>query len=156
MWIFQTSLTVQLYKHCNSKSARPELSLLWEPSELNLTLQWFSESTTNKQWTEVSLHADIDKSLDLEKFSLAHEKLIFMSRSPLDFKNRKKSFSFSSRLSRLEKNFSVCLRPISLSPLDFQDFWDQFLFLLSIFKILYNTFSFSSWFSRFKKIFFFS
>ena len=58
-----------------------------------------------------------------------------MSRSPLDFKNRKKSFSFSSRLSRLEKNFSVCLRPISLSPLDFQDFWDQFLFLLSIFKI---------------------
>merc|ERR1712074_217627 len=43
--------------------------------------------------------------------------------------------SFSSRFSRLENNFSFFFRPISLSPLDFQDFWRKFLCLLSIFKI---------------------
>jgi len=37
--------------------------------------------------------------------------------------------SFSSRFSRIGET-------VSLSPLDFQDFLDQFLFLLSIFKIL--------------------
>ena len=56
---------------------------------------------------------------------------IFLSRS------REANFhvSFSSRFSRLENNFSFFFRPISLSPLDFQDFWRKFLCLLSIFKI---------------------
>ena len=70
---------------------------------------------------------------------------IFLSRSwEVNF-----HFSFSSRFSRIEGKFS-------LSPLDFQDlrknslsFGDQFLFLLSIFKILETNFSFSSRFSRF-------
>ena len=80
----------------------------------------------------------LDKSLDLEKFSKRNYSWFPLSswRSEISclvllsiFKILKNHFSFSSRFSRF-------LYWTSLSPLDFQDFVEQFLFLLSIFKIL--------------------
>ena len=69
-------------------------------------------------------------------FSLAREKLIFMSRSPLDFQESEDKFLFLLSIVKTWKTF-LCLfetyfsfssrfsrfwRKISLSPLDFQDF----------------------------------
>ena len=84
--------------------------------------------------------SDIDKSLGLEKFS---------KRNNSDFsRSREANFHvlFSSRFTRIGET-------VSLSPLDFQDNLDQFLFLLSIFKIFEINFSFSSRFSRFQRKF---
>ena len=53
----------------------------------------------------------------------------FSSRFSRFWKQKQKNFSFSSRFTRF-------LYWTSLSPLDFQDFVEQFLFLLSIFKNL--------------------
>ena len=95
----------------------------------------------------------LDKSLDLEKFSKRNYSWFSLSswRSEFsslvllsNFKILRKHFSFSSRFTRF-------LYWTSLSPLDFQDFVEQFLFLLSIFNILKNNFSFSSRFSRFSR-----
>ena len=80
----------------------------------------------------------LDKSLDLEKFSKRNYSWFSLSswRSEFSrlvllsiFKILRNHFSFSSWFTRF-------LIPTSLSPLDFQDFVEQFLFLLSIFKIL--------------------
>ena len=58
-------------------------------------------------------------------FSLAREKLIFMSRSPLDFQDLKIiSLSFLDPFLFLLSTFKI-LEKISLSPLDFQDFLNQ-------------------------------
>ena len=80
--------------------------------------------------------SDIDKSLDLEKFLKRNDSNFYLSIAEANF-----HVSFSSRFSRnggkvpLSPLYFQDSRKISLSPLDFQDCGEQFLCILSIFKI---------------------
>ena len=79
-----------------------------------------------RHWQE-SRSREILEEKWLRFFSLAREKLIFMSRSTLDFQESEEKFLFLLSIFKT---------------------WKKFLFLLSIFKIFETNFSFSSRFSR--------
>ena len=122
------------------RSALP--TILFEPSLESLKvldiLRHLKGSPQNGFLKNFGFFPVLDKSLDLENFSKRNYSWFPLSswRSEISclvllsiFKILKNHFSFSSRFSRF-------LYWTSLSPLDFQDFVEQFLFLLSIFKIL--------------------
>ena len=165
---------MQLQSPAGTRLAEAETECrVWLSNRFQLKKKLIVKLTWHKcYWDQSLTRVSITKNLEkkwLNNFSLARENGIFSSRwdsmrfwnnilfSSWIFKILREKIFFSSRLLRFLKwfsfssRFSRFLEKVSLSPLVSKDFYIQLLFLLSIFKTLYNNFSFSSLFSRFKK-----